>query len=225
MIVVVGSPIAEPTPQGVVAGGLSSAIAIAAARGGAAVQLVGRVGEDAAGDEVLLSLAAAGVEHVAVLREAGRPTPAAAPTAGESPSPDGPALGESVLDEPADAGQADDVAPAGLSVDAADVELALRYVPDYRVVVIAADLDEAAIQAVVGGAGWAGARLIAVVGSGRDGATIPSTATVLERPSADGDGAFAAMVAAYAGALDRGSEPADAFAAAQRDAGWAAVGD
>ena len=94
MIVVVGSPIAEPVGPAIRAGGLGADIARRATASGAAVQIVGRVGEDAAGDEVLLSLAAAGIGHVAVLREPGRPTPAAPPIAGASASPDGPELFE-----------------------------------------------------------------------------------------------------------------------------------
>ncbi len=226
MIVIVGSPIAEPALHGIDAGGLSSAIAIAAVAGGAAVQLVGRVGEDAAGDQVLLALAAAGVGHVAVLREPGRPTPAAAPTAGESPSPDGPALGESLLeDESGGSEDGDGAIPAGLSVDAADLELALRYVPDYRVLVIAADLDPEPLATVVAAAGWSGAHLIALLADGASTESLPAATTVLQRPGGDPEGTFAAMVAAYAVALDQGIEPAAAFAEAQRAGGWAAVAD
>ena len=145
MIVIVGSPLARPVADGIVAGGLGSTIARAAATAGSAVQVVGRVGEDAAGDAVLLDLAAAGVGHVAILREPGRPTPALPPEPGKSPSPDGPALGEALIADAADDVDAADpeLSTAGLSVDAADLELALRYVPDYRVLVLAADLEPA----------------------------------------------------------------------------------
>ena len=223
MIVVVGSPIARPDGHAIAAGGLSASIAIAAAAAGAAVEVVGRVGEDAAGDQVLLALAAAKVGHVAILREPGRPTPAAAPDAGESPSPDGPALGEALADEPGDADAA--ISTAGLSVDAADLELALRYVPDYRVLVLAADLDPDALAAVIAAAGWSGAHLIAVLADAASSAALPDSATILERPAADPDGVFGAMVAAYAVALDLGNDPAVAFATAQRSGGWAAVAD
>jgi ribokinase len=225
VIVIVGSPIAQPSSHGIAAGGLSAAIALAAARAGAAVQIVGRVGEDAAGDQVLLALAAAGVGHVAVLREPGRPTPAAPPRVGESPSPDGPALGESLLDDSHGALADGDPSPAGLSVDAADLELALRYVPDYRVLVIAADLDPPALEAVVAAAGWSGAHLVAVIGEGSPTERLPERTTVLERPASDPDGVFGKIVAAYAVALDQGDEPAAAFAAAQRSGGWAAVAE
>jgi ribokinase len=233
VIVVVGSPIAEPIRQEIRAGGLGADLARRAAAAGAAVQIVGRVGEDAAGDQVLLSLAAAGIGHVAVLREPGRPTPAASPIAGASTSPDGPALGDELL---VDEGMSDsgdgssgapsaDREPAGLSVDAADLELALRYVPDYRVLIIAADLDPPALAAVLAAASWSGAHVIGLLVDGSATTQLPDGATALLRPAADPDGAFAAMVAGYAVALDRGDEPRSAFSAAQQAGGWAAVVD
>jgi sugar/nucleoside kinase (ribokinase family) len=209
---------------------MASDIARLCAAAGAAVQIVGRVGEDAAGDQVLLALVDAGIGHVAVLREPGRPTPMAAPPTGGSASPDGPALGEALLDEaglsdsdPATADDAPTDVPAGLSVDAADLELALRYVPDYRVLVIADVLDSSSLDAVVAAAGWSGAHLIAILPDGGSTSALPDTATALLRPVSDPDGTFAAMVAGYAVALDRGDEPRSAFALAQRAGGWAAV--
>ena len=221
MIVVVGSPIAQPVGQAIVAGGLSAEIARLAALAGAAVQIVGRVGEDAAGDQVLLALAAAGIGHVAVLREPGRPTPTGISPRDDSASPDGPALGEALIDENEQAPAA--APPAGLSVDAADLELALRYVPDYRVLIVAADLDPSTLDAVVAAAGWSGAHLIVLLPDGAPTTALPDTATALLRPATDPDGAFAAMVAGFAVALDRGDEPRSAFAEAQRAGGWAAV--
>jgi hypothetical protein len=233
VIVVVGSPIARPVGGGIAAGGLAAGIGRAAVARGAAVQLVGRVGEDPAGDLVLLDLAAHGVGHVALLREPGRPTPAAAPPRGESPSPDEPALGEALIDgddgRPADQPPADGaepaLEPAGLSVDGGDLELALRYVPDYRVLIVAADLDPSSLEAVVAAAGWSGAHLVALLGEGDSSAALPDDATVLVRPPDDPDGDFAAMVGAYAAALDAGDEPRAAFETAQRSGGWAAVAD
>jgi ribokinase len=221
VIVVVGSPIALSAGPGIAAGGLSAEVARLAASAGAAVQIVGRVGEDAAGDQVLLALAAAGIGHVAVLREPGRPTPTRASSGDGSVSPDGPALGEALIDETDQATAA--TLPAGLSVDAADLELALRYVPDYRVLVVAGDLDPSALEAVVAAAGWSGAHLVVLPPDGASMAGIPDAATALQRPATDPDSAFAAMVAGYAVALDRGDEPRSAFAAAQRAGGWAAV--
>jgi hypothetical protein len=233
VIVVVGSPVAQPAGQGIVAGGLSADVARAAAAAGAAVQIVGRVGEDPAGEQVLLALAANDVGHVAVLREPGRPTPIADPPAGGSAGLDGPAFGEALLDEVGlsdgdGVSESDDdpaPPPAGLSVDADDLELALRYVPDYRVLVVAGDLDPAALDAVAAAVAWSGAQLVVLLPDGSSTATLPDSATVLVRPATDPDGAFAAMVAGYAVALDQGDEPGSAFAAAQRAGGWAAVAD
>jgi hypothetical protein len=56
-------------------------------------------------------------------------------------------------------------------------------------------------------------------------AGIPDDATVLEAPAADPDGGFGAVVGAYAAALDRGTAPADAFAAASAGSGWSTVVD
>jgi hypothetical protein len=225
VLVVVGSPIAVPRERDVAPGGLPAGVAIAAASLGADVQIVGRVGEDAAGDDVLLGLAAAGVGHVAVLREASRSTPAAAPLQGAAVVPDGPDLGEAVLaaDEPDE----DDVPAlaAGLSLDSADLELALRYLPDYRVVVLASDLDPAPLATVVAAAAWSGAHLVALVPGGSDPSGLPVDATILERPANDPDGAFARLAAAFAVALDRGVEPDLAFREASRVGGWASVAD
>jgi hypothetical protein len=242
VIVVIGSPSARPTAQGVGAVGLAATVAQAAVALGSAVQLVGRVGEDPAGDGVLLALAATGVEHVAVLREPTRLTPSVAPPGGLPASPDGPILGETpsmdetlsdaMLDDtdgdpeadPADASAVRaDANPDGLPLDAADLELALRYLPDYRVVVLAVDLDSSALATVVGAAGWAGAHLIALVTGAAASNDLPPDATVLERPATDPDGAFARVVAAYAAALDQGREPRAAFDEASGGAGWAAV--
>ena len=102
---------------------------------------------------------------------------------------------------------------------------ALIGVFDYRVLVVAADLDAAALEAVVAAAGWSGAHLIVLLPDGSSTPALPDAATVFLRPETDTDGAFAAMVAGYAVALDQGDEPRDAFAAAQRSGGWAAVAD
>jgi hypothetical protein len=225
VIVVIGSPVARPTTRGIRAGGLAASVALSAAEVGGSVQLVGRVGEDAAGDEVLLSLAAGNVGHVAVLREASHTTPSARPDRAGAEGPDGPDLGSSVLagdDDAALDGGGEDTLD-GLSLDAADLELALRYLPDYRVVVLAGSLDEGTAATAVSAAAWAGAHLVALLGPDGASRDVPPDATVLERPSSDPDGVFARFVAAYAVALDAGTPAADAFAAASRGGGWAPV--
>jgi hypothetical protein len=221
VIVIVGSPVAMPRDGGLDAAGLAASIGRDVARTGAAVEVVGRIGEDAAGDAVLLDLAEAGVGHVAVLRESGRFTPAAAPT-GDPVAPDGPDPGTVLLADDMEAEPEPDT-ETGLSMDAADLQLALRYLPDYRVVIVVDDLDAAALETVVAAAGWAGAHLIVLVAAGQPSAALPADATVLERPRHDPDGAFAQVVASYAVALDQGREPAAAFSEASGAGGWASV--
>jgi NAD(P)-dependent dehydrogenase (short-subunit alcohol dehydrogenase family) len=202
VIVVVGSPLGTAIgPELVGAGGLSAGIAKAAAAAGASVQVVGRAGEDAAGDAVLLDLAHHAVGHVAVLRDAGRLTPLLPPEPTDDP------LGE-------DAQPVSSSADPGPRLDAADIELALSYLPEYSVIVVAEPLAQEALRVVVDAAGWSGARLV-VVGRVGDLATLPLDATVFEPPDAgDPDGAFASIVAAYSAGLDRGDDPRTAFTAA-----------
>ena len=82
MIVVVGTPAwratepARPRRPRV-------PVALAAAEQGAAVELIGRAGDDPAGDALLLALAGAHVGHVALLRDPTRPTPIVAHAATE----------------------------------------------------------------------------------------------------------------------------------------------
>ena len=74
VIVVVGTPAwraAEPAGPD----GRACRVALAAAERGAAVELIGRAGDDPAGDAMLLALARAHVGHVALLRDPARPTP------------------------------------------------------------------------------------------------------------------------------------------------------
>ena len=121
MIVVVGSPIGRVSDGGISAAGMSSRVALAAARTGAAVQVVGKTGDDVTADGVVLDLSRGGVGHVALLRDGSRPTPlepaddvdAAAETSPAAPLLDGPAI------------------------DAADVDLGIRYLTDFEVVVVA----------------------------------------------------------------------------------------
>jgi hypothetical protein len=186
------------------------------------VQLVGKVGEGVAGDAVLLSLARSRVGHVAVLRDASTKT-TVAPSAATS---------EHILDDDDDDDDDPTADPTAdprrgdqSRLDSGDLELALRYLPDYRVVVVADPLDEPALGTVVAAARWAGAQLIVVVPSGSHAARMPEDATVLESPEHDPDGAFGAVVGAYAAALDRGAPPAEAFASASAGTGWSATID
>lgn len=212
MIVVVGSPhLQVGDATGVQrAAGLAAGVAVGAAAAGGDVQLVGKTGDDPAGDVILLDLAARGVGHVAVLRDPSRPTPeTAAPDADAEP-----------FDEPESDPQKSTETPVGPTLEPADIELGLRYLPDYRVVVVADPLPPAALDVVLAASRWSGAALVIVLTHGSDPVDIPD-ATILEAPQGDPVDAFASVVGGYAAALDRGEEPAEAFASASKASGWA----
>ena len=209
------------TDAGLRAAGMVAGIARAAASVGAEVQVVGKVGEDPGGDAVLLDLASGGVGHVAILRDPSRPTPAAPPP----PADDGPPFDDPDAQPAAEAEVDSAAASDGLSLDPADIELALRYLPDYRVLVVAEPLAEASFRVAVAAAGWNGAALVVIVPAGNARTPSGDDATVIEAPPDDPDDAFAGMVGAYAAAIDRGEEPAEAFATASSSIGWSAVAD
>ena len=77
VIVIIGSPTALLDKSGVhQAGGLAIRVAGELVRRGERVELVGRVGADAAGDQAILSLSRDGIGHVALLRDPALVTPA-----------------------------------------------------------------------------------------------------------------------------------------------------
>lgn len=223
-MIVVGSPLVGVTEAGLRAAGFAVAIARAAKAAGADVEIVGRVGEDPAGDAVVLDLAAAGIGHVAILRDAGRPTGQAHSTPDPEtpfddpdsdpaePAPEPPAE-QSILTDPP-------------SLEAADIELALRYIPDYRVVVVAQPLAEDALEAAAAAARWGSAALVILVPAGSPPpAAVSPDVTILETPPDDLDDVFAGLVGGYAAALDRGEDPGEAFATAATLRGWTAAAD
>ena len=216
MIVVIGQLLHREADDGGRADGMAARIALAAATAGRSVQFVGKTGEDPEADEALLSLAQAGVGHVAVLRDAGMATPRLAePIDADLNS----GQEDAFVDADTSPAPAPDVGPA---LDAADIELALRYLTDFSVLVLAVPADDAIARTVSAAAGWADARLIVIVPHGLaipEG--LPPDAIVFEGPDADPDGVFADMVGAFAAALDDGDEPAMAFRSTVEGAGWA----
>jgi hypothetical protein len=188
-------------------------VAIAAARRGAGVELVGRAGDDPPGDALLVALSRAGVGHVAVLRDPVRATPVV------EPSP----VDESLLG--AERAPVPLVGERGPRLEPADVALGLSYVDAYTVLVVTDDVPAMALPAAVEAAAFAGAQLVVIVPPGRPAPTvIPAGATVLAAPDEADDGEFATLVGEYAAALDRGMGPAEAFAVATGAAGWEALG-
>ena len=204
MIVVVGNPIARAAQLGGGVEGTPARAAIVAARAGADVQLVGKAGDDPLGDSILLSLAAAGVGHAAVLRDPSHPTPLAVPRSEEAAIP---ALGDD--DAGALAIVPEDAADRP-SLDAADVELALRYLPDHRAIVVAEPQPASVVSVVGEAASYAGSALVLVVAPGFAGPA-PDGALVVESPASDPDGAFAGILGELAASLDGGVSPSDAF--------------
>lgn len=199
MIVVVGAVSARGVGADVAPGGLASGIALTAATTGARVEIVARIGDDPAGDAVLLAFAAAGVGHVATLRDPARATPIELDD-DETMDPD-----------PEDeATEVQDPGPAP-TLDAADVGLALRYLSDYRVIVAVHPADPGVLAEVTSAAGYASAHLVVVTDPriAQDGAP-PADALVIA--AAAGATGVAGLLGRYAAAVDAGEDPATAFA-------------
>ncbi len=185
--------------------GRASDIAFAAASAGARVEIVARAGDDPTGDAVLLALARAGIGHVAVLRDASRPTPQI----------DAPAIDDEAVDAPRPV--------AGPALDAADVSLGLQYLTAFGVLVVTDDVPGAAVPVAIEAAGFTGAHLILLTPADAAPPEATGAVTVLVVPAAGDDGAFASLVGVYAAGLDGGADPAAAFAAAVGRAGWEAL--
>lgn len=216
MIVVLGRPrVYRPEPDGELApGGLGVEVALALGRAGVAVELVGSVGDDPEGDRVVVELGRVGVGHAALLRD---------------PSTRTPPLGE------------EDTERELPHLDAADIELGLRYVADCRVLVVTEDLDPAARRAALDAGQYHGAAVVMIASAGSvEPDTLGESVTLLERPAlatpdgdsegadpssdaravADQETVFAGLVADYARRLDRGEAPGQAFMAALDGGAW-----
>jgi ribokinase len=207
VIVIVGSPVGRLADGRVETGGVAARAAIAAAQAGTSVQVVGRVGDDPDADRLLLALATGGVGHVAILRDPGRATPIGSDHPDLDPTDDDPQPATEAIP---------------LELDAADVDLGLRYLTDYRVVVLVPPARPEVLTVVGDAARWAAARLVVVTDrADAPTASLPVDAIVLEAPESDPDGAFATLLGRLAAALDGGADPASAFRDAVSDAGWA----
>jgi sugar/nucleoside kinase (ribokinase family) len=215
MIIVVGRPrVMRPEPDAeLVPSGIAAEIAITVARSGAEVELVGSIGDDPEGDRVVIQLGVEGVGHAALLRDPATRTPA-------------------------DGVDSDRPLP---HLDAADVELGLRYVPQCRVLVLAEDLDADARRAALDAAGYHGAAVIMLATPGAVAADVlGDDVTLLEMPEPEEDGdvpgaeepgsvastaPFAAFIADYAIRLDKGEAAESAFREALGMGAWDAASD
>lgn len=227
MLAVVGSPTFAPgsTPGASGdAGGLAAAIARAAAADGIEVQLIGKVGDDPSGDGVLLALARERVGHLALLRDAGHPTPIAPPRVADADPADTEAIATLLEDDATPEAPTDvpgaAVPPGGLAMEPADISLGLRYVREFRVLVAADPLDGPSSLVIADAATFADAVLIVVAPHGQATPVAPASAIVLEAPENDPDGAFATLVGRLAAALDRGMDVGESFRSATTQGGW-----
>lgn len=228
VIVVIGSPAydASGDPAAGPAAGLPASVAIAAAAAGSEVQLVGRVGDDPDGDAVLIALSSRGVRHAATIRDAGRSTRRLTPVVVDEGEPLVPVagLGPESSDGAVPSGEVAVPPDPGLpTLDAGDLALALRYLVDPRVVVVAEPLGDEAAAAVADAGGFADATIVAIVSADRAVPAAFEAATVLVAPATDEDGAFARLVGRFAAGLDAGAIPAEAFARARGAEGWEAA--
>lgn len=200
MIVVVGDVMGRAGASGgMEPAGFAATAASAAAAAGARVELVTRLGEDEAGDAVILGLARAGIGHVATLRDAGRGTPVIS-------SPDDEAGAD--LDD--DGASSVAQPPTGPTLEAADVALALRYLSDYRVIVVSHPSDDGVLAEAVAAAGWSSAYLV-VITSAEVETPVPAEAiAVAAEPGAE---AVAERVGRYAASIDSGGDLDAAYAA------------
>jgi hypothetical protein len=222
VIVVVGHPQVRSDDGSFRPAGTVALVALDAAGAGASVQLLGKVGDDDPGDALLVRLAEAGVGHVALLRDASRATPVLpAGVADADVDVDAEVDADAVPDAVAGATheRADDPPPpapesaAGLhpQLEAADVDLGLRYLTDFRVLVLAEPLADDIVRVAVDAARYTGAELLVVATADALPADVPPTAVVLAAPTADPEGAFARLLGQVAAAVDGGSSPSEAL--------------
>ena len=101
---------------------------------------------------------------------------------------------------------------AATTIEPADLELALRYLPELRAIVLVRP-DSSLLATAVAASGWTGAALVVIGPPASDdaAATTSTGAIVIEPPARDPDGAFAGVVAALAARLDAGVDPAAAW--------------
>lgn len=169
-------------------------VALAAVEAGGRVELVGSVGDDPDGDAVALELGRAGIGHAALLRDPAGATPRPS-TAGALPR-----------------------------LDSGDLDLGLRYLADWRVLVMAEPIDDETLAVAADAAVYHAAALILIVAQGANPqVALDRAATVLEMPEEDA-GAFGALVGRYAALLDYGRPAEDAWHEALSGSGWEEAG-
>lgn len=199
VIVVIGHPLAVVGADGARPAGAAVEAAMAATEQGAEVQLVGKLGDDDVGDAVVLALGSSGIGHAALLRDPSRATPLLVRGVETEDLDTG---DDELVDliEPAHAG-------ARPTLEAADVELGLRYLSDFRAVVLADPQPAAVVAVAAEAARYAGAVLLGVASAGGGPAPeLPPGSFFLAAASGGGDGA-AKLLGRVAAGIDRGDTP------------------
>lgn len=111
-------------------------------------------------------------------------------------------------------GHATVVRSGAAGIEPADLELALRYLPDVRVVVVVAP-QAPLLETALAAASWSAAALILVGPLDSEAGALADAAQpapiVLAPPAQDPDDAFAGLVAALAARLDAGEDGASAW--------------
>ena len=111
-------------------------------------------------------------------------------------------------------GHATVIRSAAAGIEAADLDLALRYLPDVRVVVLVAR-SLGLVETALAASSWSGAPLIVIGPLDQEASALANAAhpapIVLAPPAHDPDDAFAGVVAALAARLDAGEDPAQAW--------------
>lgn len=205
MIAVIGSAALRGIGSEATAVGLAASIAAEAARSGSRVELVGKVGDDPAGDAVMIALNRLGVGHVAILRDAAHPTV----IVGDAGSTELELGREPDPDAEADAAMTTDL-PAPPTVDAADVGLALRYLPELAVIVaVHQPLD--VLREAAAASRWAETTLIAVVAPGETAPDFLASGVLVVAAEAAVESAPGAAIGRYAAAIDQGTPAQRAF--------------
>jgi pfkB family carbohydrate kinase len=219
VIAVIGAAAVRGTGSDATAVGLAATIATEAARSGSRVELIGKVGDDPAGDALLIALSRQGVGHVAILRDAARPTPSVVdPGSVElDPGADDPVGDDTAADDrDADDTEADGtVAPPERAqdlpaLDAADVGLALRYLPELAVIVAVHQPGDVLREAAAASR-WAETTLIVVVPPNETAPDVLPDGILVIAAEAAIESASGSTIGRYAAAIDQGTPARQAY--------------
>ena len=108
-------------------------------------------------------------------------------------------------------GHATVIRTGAIGLEAADLDLALRYLPDVHAIILVAP-DPSLVAPAAAASGWSGAGLVIAAEHGDElDTSVAPEAIVLEPPPRDADGTFAGLLAGLAMRLDAGDDPKAAW--------------